>query len=41
MELDSIDISTAFLNPEINAEVFMDVPKGIKIKSDDKGKWVL
>jgi hypothetical protein len=41
MELDSVDISTAFLNPEIDAEVFMEVPEGIEVEDDRNGKWVL
>ncbi|CAG8631360.1 2345_t:CDS:1, partial [Acaulospora colombiana] len=31
MEIESIDVSTAYLNGEIDAEVYMDVPEGLQI----------
>jgi Reverse transcriptase (RNA-dependent DNA polymerase) len=41
MELESIDVSTAFLNGEIDAEVFMDIPEGMDVEGDSDHKWVL
>jgi transposase InsO family protein len=41
MELESIDVSTAFLNGDIDAEVFMDIPEGLEVEADDNHKWVL
>jgi transposase InsO family protein/predicted RNA binding protein YcfA (HicA-like mRNA interferase family) len=41
MELESVDISTAFLNGDIDADVYMQVPEGIEIEGEEKGRWVL
>jgi Reverse transcriptase (RNA-dependent DNA polymerase)/GAG-pre-integrase domain len=42
LELESIDISTAFLNGEIDAEVYMEVPEGVEVNHEQDGhKWVL
>jgi hypothetical protein len=41
MELESIDISTAFLNGEIDAEVFMRKPEGIETPGFEGPEWVL
>ncbi|CAG7855049.1 SubName: Full=Uncharacterized protein {ECO:0000313/EMBL:CCA67899.1} [Serendipita indica DSM 11827] len=43
MELESVDISTAFLNGEIDAEVYMQPPEGLTIHGDSDGshQWVL
>ncbi|CAG8689828.1 17371_t:CDS:2, partial [Acaulospora colombiana] len=41
MELESVDISTAFLNGDIDAEVYMEVPEGIEVEGDGKSEWVL
>jgi Reverse transcriptase (RNA-dependent DNA polymerase) len=34
LELDSVDVSTAFLNGEIVAEIYMRVPEGLGIEGD-------
>lgn len=41
MELESVDISTAFLNGEIDAEVYMRKPEGIEISGFEGPEWVL
>jgi Reverse transcriptase (RNA-dependent DNA polymerase) len=41
MELESIDISTAFLNGEIDTEVFMQKPEGIEMPGFEGPEWVL
>jgi hypothetical protein len=40
LELESVDISTAFLNGEIDSEVYMEVPEGVEVDQSD-GKWVV
>jgi hypothetical protein len=39
--LHSVDISTAFLNGNIDAEIFMEVPEGLHVDSPHGQKWVL
>jgi hypothetical protein len=41
MELESVDISTAFLNGEIDAEVFMRKPEGVEMPGFEGPDWVL
>lgn len=41
MELESIDIATAFLNGEIDAEVYMTKPEGLETPGYDGPEWVL
>jgi Reverse transcriptase (RNA-dependent DNA polymerase)/GAG-pre-integrase domain/gag-polypeptide of LTR copia-type len=41
MELESVDISTAFLNGEIDAEVYMTKPEGVEISGFEGPEWVL
>ena len=46
LELESVDISTAFLNGDIDAEVYMKVPEGLEIEGDprpgeDPKRWVV
>lgn len=41
MELESIDIATAFLNGEIDAEVYMTKPDGLEIPGFEGPEWVL
>jgi Reverse transcriptase (RNA-dependent DNA polymerase)/gag-polypeptide of LTR copia-type/GAG-pre-integrase domain len=41
MDLESVDISTAFLNGEIDAEVFMTKPEGVEIVGFEGPEWVL
>jgi transposase InsO family protein len=41
MELESVDISTAFLNGEIDAEVYMQKPEGVEIPGFEGPEWVL
>ena len=46
LELESVDISTAFLNGEINKEVYMHIPDGFKVKGEprdgeDPKRWVV
>jgi transposase InsO family protein len=41
LELESVDISTAFLNGEIDAEVFMEIPEGLGVENGRGDKWVL
>lgn len=40
-ELDSVDISTAFLNGDIDAEVYMRKPDGVEIPGFEGSEWVL
>lgn len=41
MELESIDIATAFLNGEIDAEVYMTKPEGLEMPGYEGPEWVL
>jgi hypothetical protein len=41
LELDSVDISTAFLNGDIDADVYMKIPEGVKIEGAEGHQWVL
>jgi hypothetical protein len=41
LELESIDISTAFLNGNIDAEVYMRIPEGLEVDDEDQHGWVL
>src|SRR5258706_14657913 len=34
LELDSVDVSTAFLNGDIDAEVYMKIPEGLSVEGD-------
>jgi len=40
-ELESIDISTAFLNGDIDTDVYMNIPEGVEIKGVQGNEWVL
>ncbi|CCA74168.1 related to TY4B-Putative pseudo-TY4B, partial [Serendipita indica DSM 11827] len=40
-ELESVDISTAFLNGEIDAEVYMQKPEGVEFEGYEGTSWVL
>ncbi|CCA77031.1 hypothetical protein PIIN_11016 [Serendipita indica DSM 11827] len=40
-ELESVDISTAFLNGEIDAEVYMRKPEGVEFEGYEGTSWVL
>jgi hypothetical protein len=40
-ELESVDISTAFLNGEIDAEVYMHKPEGVEFPGFEGSEWVL
>lgn len=40
-ELESVDISTAFLNGDIDAEVYMKIPEGVEIQGASGNDWVL
>ena len=46
LELDSVDVSTAFLNGDIDAEIYMKIPEGLGVNGDpapgqDPKRWVL
>src|SRR6267154_6432174 len=46
LELEAVDISTAFLNGEIDKEVFMRIPDGFEVegeprKGEDPKHWVV
>jgi transposase InsO family protein len=46
LELDSVDVSTAFLNGEIDAEIYMRIPEGLSVDGDpapgeDPKRWVV
>ena len=46
LELETVDISTAFLNGEIDKEIFMKVPEGLEVDGEpapgeDPKRWVL
>jgi transposase InsO family protein len=42
MELESVDISTAFLNGDMEEEVYMKIPEGLAIEgTEEKGEWVV
>ena len=34
MELKSVDISTTFLNGEINTELYIRIPEGLKVEGE-------
>lgn len=40
-ELESVDISTAFLNGDIDAEVYMRKPEGVEFPGYEGSEWVL
>jgi hypothetical protein len=40
-ELESVDISTAFLNGDIDAEVYMRKPEGVEFPGFEGSEWVL
>ena len=40
-ELESVDISTAFLNGDIDAEVYMQKPEGVEFPGFEGSEWVL
>jgi hypothetical protein len=40
-ELESVDISTAFLNGDIDAEVYMHKPEGVEFPGFEGSEWVL
>jgi len=46
LELESVDISTAFLNGDIDAEIYMKIPDGLEVEGDpwpgeDPKRWVV
>ena len=46
LELESVDVSTAFLNGEIDAEIYMKIPEGLEVEGDpqpgeDPKRWVV
>lgn len=41
IELESVDIVIVFLNREINADIYMDIPEGVKIEKIEGPGWVL
>jgi len=46
LELESIDISMAFLNRDIDAEIYMKIPEGLKVEGEpqpgeDPKRWVV
>ena len=46
LELESVDISTAFLNGDIDAEIYMKIPEGLEVEGDpwpgeDPKQWVV
>ena len=46
LELDSVDVSTAFLNGDIDAEIYMKIPEGLGVEGDpapgeDPKRWVV
>ena len=46
MELETVDISTAFLNGDIDREIYMKIPEGLEVDGEpapgeDPKKWVL
>ena len=46
LELKTVDISTAFLNGEIDKEIFMKIPEGLEVDrepalGEDLKRWVL
>ena len=46
LELESVDISTAFLNGEIDKEVYMRIPDGFEVEGkprdgEDPKRWVV
>lgn len=40
-ELESVDISTAFLNGDIDTDVYMKIPEGVEIEGVQGSEWVL
>lgn len=40
-ELESVDISTAFLNGDIDTEVYMRKPEGVEFPGFEGSEWVL
>ena len=46
LELDSVDVSTAFLNGEIDVEIYMKIPDGLSVEGgpgpgEDPKRWVV
>jgi len=46
LELDSVDVSTVFLNGEIDAEIYMKIPDGLSVEGgpgpgEDPKQWVV
>ena len=46
LELESVDISTAFLNGDIDAEIYMKIPEGLEVEGEprpgeDPKRWVV
>src|SRR5882757_3219309 len=46
LELETVDVSTAFLNGDIDAEVYMKIPDGLEVDGDpkvgeDPKRWVV
>ena len=46
LELESVDVSTAFLNGDIDAEIYMRVPEGLEVEGEprpgeDPKRWVV
>jgi hypothetical protein len=46
LELESLDVSTAFLNGKIDAEIYMRIPEGLEVEGDpqpgeDPKRWVV
>jgi hypothetical protein len=46
LELESVDVSTAFLNGVIDAEIYMKIPEGLEVEGDpqpgeDPKRWVV
>jgi len=46
LELESVDVSTAFLNGDIDAEIYMKIPEGLEVEGnpqpgEDPKCWVV
>src|SRR5258708_40261117 len=46
LELETVDVSTAFLNGDIDAEIYMKIPDGLEVDGDPKAgedpkRWVV
>jgi len=46
LELESVDVSTAFLNGDIDAEIYMKIPEGLEVEGnpqpgEDPKRWVV